>query len=154
YEDLNDVDRFNLELWDLYLRRPHDWYLRRQSFIRNPGLLIEEMRPLTQTEFNHVVHTTNRWGMRDREYPLTKPPGSLRIALLGGSQTFGVGVSDGQIFEALLEDRLNAPSTPRRYGRVELLNFAMTGRDTVQQPATLEEKVFRFGPDMVFYVAH
>jgi hypothetical protein len=50
---------------------------------------------------------TNRWGMRDHDYSLAKPPHTLRMALLGPSDIMGAGVSDSQTFDAVLEARLN-----------------------------------------------
>ena len=49
----------------------------------------------------------NRWGMRDRDYEQTPAPDTYRIALTGPSFVMGSGVADNEVFEWLLEDRLN-----------------------------------------------
>ena len=50
---------------------------------------------------------TNRWGMRDRDYDLAKSSGTFRIALLGSSNVMGWGVPQEDVFETILEARLN-----------------------------------------------
>src|SRR5574339_336198 len=70
--------------------------------------------------------STNRWGMRDRDYERLPAPGVFRMALLGPSNVMGWGVADGETFEAVLRSdeheslgdarpRLRAPP---RAGRV------------------------------------
>jgi hypothetical protein len=74
-----------------------------------------------------VSWTTNSWGLRDREYLRTKPPGTIRIAFLGDSIGAGWGVDDGRSFESLLEAQLDAQSRAAGGPRVEILNFSVPG---------------------------
>ena len=69
--------------------------------------LIVELVPSTTIEFNGAQLSTNRWGMRDRDYEQTPAPDTYRIALTGPSFVMGSGVADNEVFEWLLEDRLN-----------------------------------------------
>jgi hypothetical protein len=98
--------------------------------------------------------TTNRWAMRDRDYEEAKPAGVYRIAVLGASHAMGAGVSDAETFENLLEDRLNAEAGTPGTTRYEILNFAVAGYTPLQQVATIDDRVWRFQPDAIFYVAH
>ena len=94
--------------------------------------------------------TTNRWGMRDRDYLLAKPEGTYRIALLGPSHVMGAGVADGETFADFLEERLNRSAAPETNIRYEVLNFGVAGYSLLQQLAMLEERAVMFQPDAVF----
>jgi D-alanyl-lipoteichoic acid acyltransferase DltB (MBOAT superfamily) len=111
-------------------------------------LLLRDLRPSRSTSWNGNSFSTNRWGMRDRDYALEKAPGTLRIALLGPSHVMGNGVADGETFESIVEEQLNRePIAP--YQAVEILNFAVDGYSLPQQIAILEDRVLRFSPDIV-----
>lgn len=87
----------------------------------------------------------NSEGMVDREYARTKPPGALRIALLGDSVTASIYVRPSEKFEALWEDALAA-----RLGRpVEVLNFAVEGACTWDQLQLFHLRGRHFQPDYV-----
>ena len=89
---------------------------------------------------------TNRWGMRDRDYELTPPPGVYRIALLGPSTAMAAGVEAEQSFEALLEARLNREAARGRRGPFEILNFGVPGYSPLQMLYQLDRKVFGVRP--------
>jgi hypothetical protein len=107
------------------------------------------MRPLFGIYQRGRTFRTNRWGMRDQDYAQLPPPGTYRIALLGQSYVAGDGVSDGQTFETLAEDRLNAERGRRAH--VEILNFAV-GSFSVLQQLLLLDRVLTFHPDAVYLV--
>ena len=65
----------------------------------------------------------------------------------------GHGVANNEIFEALLEDRLNDGAPDAGNARYEILNFAAEGYSPPQQLAVLD-RAFEFEPDTVFFVAH
>jgi len=112
-------------------------------------LMLRELRPSYQTSWNGNTFSTNQWGMRDRDYSVAKPDGTLRIALLGPSHVMGNGVGDGETFEALVEEDLNREIGDGPYRKVEILNFGVDGFSMPQQLAILEDRVFRFQPDVV-----
>lgn len=111
--------------------------------------LLRDLHPSRSASWNGKSFSTNRWGMRDREYAREKPPGTLRIALLGPSHVMGNGVADGATFETLVEDRLNRELAGGRYTRVEILNFGVDGYALTQQVAMLDDRVLEFSPDVV-----
>jgi hypothetical protein len=112
-------------------------------------LMLRDLQPSRSALWNGHSFSTNRWGMRDRDYTQEKPAGTLRIALLGPSHVMGNGVGDGETFEALVEDRLNREHVPAGYQRVEILNFAVDGYCLTQQLAMLEGRALGFRPDVV-----
>jgi D-alanyl-lipoteichoic acid acyltransferase DltB (MBOAT superfamily) len=112
-------------------------------------LLLRDLHPSKSVTWNGNTFSTNAWGMRDKEYAKEKPARTLRVALLGPSHVMGNGVSDGQTFESLVEDRLNREFKSPRYDRVEILNFGVDGYSLAQQVALLEDRALSFSPDIV-----
>ncbi len=156
YENLLGVDRNNPELWNLYQERPTEWrsLWQTDAVEWTNDLLRLRLTPSVSMSYKGEVLSTNRWGMRDREYERQKPEGVFRIVVLGASPVMGSGVADGYTFEALLEDRLNAKLGGAGAPRYELLNFAVESYTVLQQMYTLETKVLQFEPDAIMYVAH
>lgn len=105
--------------------------------------LVRDLIPSRDLQWNGQKFSTNSFGMRDHEYPLEKPPGTLRIALLGPSHVMGNGVADEDTFENVLEKRLQAEGR-----HVEILNFGVEGYSLPQEVAMLERRVRRFDPDV------
>jgi len=153
YENLQGVSLQNSQLWELYAQRPTEGQDIWQSGVlrERPDFLARDMRPMFGTFESGHSFRTNRWGMRDRDYALAKPAGTTRIALLGQSYVAGDGVSDGETFEEVAEDRLAAE---RGDSSVQILNFAVGSYSILQQLLILDERVWQFTPDAVLYVAN
>ncbi|MEX2123337.1 MAG: hypothetical protein WD795_05560 [Woeseia sp.] len=152
YESLLSVNRFNSQLWEVYTKKPETWL-----DVQNAGLkrftsdfAQTELIPSFVSESNFGTISTNRWGMRDGDYELTRPPDTFRIAMLGASAVMGWGVGDGETFEALIESRLNLEG--ERYDNFEILNFGVPGYQPLQQLVALE-KALRFQPNAILYIA-
>ncbi len=160
YENLVAVDRFNSQLWEVYANRPADWMDQQVVTMARPtgDFLQRELSPSTSFLSSGARMTTNRWGMRDKEYDLMAAEDTYRIAVLGPSFVMGQGVENDNSFEAVLERRLNEqlngdlPDPPHR--RYEVLNFGVSGYRPLQHLLVLEQKVARFEPNAVFYCAH
>ncbi len=106
------------------------WRLRPQADVRSvkPGSYDVAVR-------------ANDQGLRGAApVPPEHPPGVLRIAVFGDSQTFGEGVEDDQTFSALLGRGLPG---------VEVLNFGVHGYGTDQMLLRYEVDGRRFRPDVV-----
>jgi lysophospholipase L1-like esterase len=84
--------------------------------------------------------------LRDREYAPAKPPGTLRVAVIGDSLTMGSGVAIEQAYHSLLEQRLNdrAGAAP-----VEFINFGLSCYYLSQYVATLRHRALEWDPDLV-----
>jgi D-alanyl-lipoteichoic acid acyltransferase DltB (MBOAT superfamily) len=150
YEQLDVRAQLNAEVLDVAGPRA-DWTnLAGVGMIKDRNdAMLRELWPSRSVRWNGLPFTTNRWGMRDQDYELAKPAGTLRIALLGPSHAMGNGVADGETFETLVERRLNEHLPKGGYQRVEMLNFAVDGYSLPQQIAMLEQRVFTFSPDIV-----
>ena len=92
----------------------------------------------TYTKTTYTRHLViNSGGMVDREHPLDKPEGTLRVALLGDSFTASEYLPTEEKFEGILERDLS-----RETGRpVELLNFGVSAIETWNQL-----QIFHNGP--------
>jgi len=156
YENLVG-DRLNGDLWSLYMNRPIDWthgLVESGVARRTGGFLPYELLPSVQGRFKGVTLQTDRWGLHDKEYSLLPAPGTYRMAVLGASHAMGSGVVREETFEAVLEDRLNRHTDGIPAKPYEILNFAVYGYTPLHQIAVLDDKVPRFHPNAMLYVAH
>lgn len=156
YEGLTDVNRFNTELWQLYSSRPTGWVDIRdtEAAQHTDNYLQYELRPSASIIYKGAPFQTNRWGMRDKHYSMEKPAGTFRIALLGDSRAMGYGVADPEVFESLLEERLNAEFAGAAFRGFEILNFGVADYKPVQRLMVFEDKALDFKPDAFIYTGH
>ncbi len=90
----------------------------------------------------------NSDGLRDREHSKAKPENTLRIAVLGDSNTAGIQVPLEKTFVAVMERELNGCQALA--GRkVEAINFGVSGYGTAQELITLRHHVWDYSPDLV-----
>ena len=103
--------------------------------------------------FGHPF-TTNRHGMRDRDYPLEKPEGVYRIAVLGSSIDMGWGIGVEETYVRRLEDWLNAHAKKLKVDRkFEVLNFGVAAFSPLQRVEYYRRKARTFQPDLVIFSA-
>src|SRR5688572_24382144 len=141
YEQLIGVSRLNSQLWEVYMNRPVELEMIWQTPAgrKTNDYLNVELVPSVSIPLNGAVFTTNRWGLRDREYDKIKPTGTFRIAIAGASSTMGWAVGDDDTFENLIETRLNRDGKARGpYARYEIINFARLGLVPPQYFGTLD----------------
>jgi lysophospholipase L1-like esterase len=90
----------------------------------------------------------NSDGERDVERPVAKPPGTLRIAVLGDSCTESLQVPLEATFWSRLPGELRG--CPALHGRkVEALGFGVSGYGTAQELLQLRTRVWKYQPDVV-----
>lgn len=159
YEKITGIERTNGELWQLYARAGEDAGpaigdgAGRLWSGPGDGFGNRSLAPNLSTTFKGGRFSTNRWGMRDRDYELTPPPGTWRIAVLGTSYVVGWGVNDGEPFESLVEDRLNREWSPKTGLHYESLNFALSNASLTEHASMLASpRVSQFKPDVVLLV--
>jgi hypothetical protein len=150
YENLTAVDASTVQFWETMTTNNSLVLLNQLIFINDAN--ARELAPNIHIEENGLRMDTNRWGMRDRDLPLMKPPATLRLAFLGSSHVMGYGLPTKDMFETVLEDRLNREN--HRDGGFQLLNFSVSGESPMGQIWMLHNRVAAFHPDIVFFVAH
>ncbi len=117
--------------------------------------LVYQPRPNSRVEMEYGPAAFNSAGMRDgREYSREREgagESKTRIALLGDSLVWGEFLSlddaPGRQLERALDDEPN--ETSRSF---EILNFGVSGYDTVQEARWYEKAVRPFEPDVLVLV--
>jgi len=93
-----------------------------------------------------VEYAINASGFRDaKTRPAAKPPGLIRVLLLGDSFTFGQGVDYEQTWPVLAERELER----RGLGHVDLIKAAMQGMDTRSELLLLRRLAGQYQVDAV-----
>ena len=111
--------------------------------------IVYELKPNIDSDLKLASVKTNSHGLRDKEYSVQKPENTFRVAVIGGSFTFGSGVEIENTYHSRLEDRLNNESEDLRY---EFINFGVSGYTMRNKLATLKYKVLEYDPDLVLFV--
>ena len=109
--------------------------------------LVYELQPGLDFQFDRVRVRTNKSGMRsDHDYPVARPPRSVRIAGLGDSGMFGWDVEQNRDYLSVLESNLRKRNDGVTY---EALNFAVPGYNTQLEVQMLRDKALAYHPDIV-----
>jgi hypothetical protein len=90
---------------------------------------------------------TNAEGFRDRERQRDKPPGTVRIALLGDSLVEAIQVPLPKTAGQILETRLNTGTAGPRF---EVLNFGVSNYGVGQYLLVWERYASQYSPEYVF----
>lgn len=112
---------------------------------QNPRI-IYELIPGLRCMFKSQKIAINRHGFRGPNYPVIKPPGTVRILGLGDSVMFGWGVRQGGSYLELLGNKLNKLHPAVRW---QVINTAVPGYNTVMEVETLIAKGLDFSPDII-----
>jgi hypothetical protein len=90
----------------------------------------------------------NSEGLRDAEHAKPKPPGTLRIAVLGDSYPEALQLPMEDAFWSVMGRRLSGCGA---FGgrKIEVLNFGVSGYQTAQELVTLRRHVWDYSPDIV-----
>lgn len=139
--------------------KPNGWVRFNDAGVSRllPGdfLQFELLPGIRRTLFGQPF-ATNSHGMHGPDVPLEKPPGTIRIALLGASMDMGWGVGYQQTYCHQLQIWLNRHNQVlglNRATRFEVLNFAVAAYSPLQRLETLRRKALAFHPDLVIYSA-
>ena len=103
--------------------------------------------------FEHpAIRRLNTWlrahRLRGRQFPLRKPPGTVRVLAAGSSSTWGHGVPEESgldyptVVGSLLRERV--PGVP-----IEALNGAVPGSSSARLLRVFREDLLAYGPDVV-----
>ncbi|MBM3984478.1 MAG: SGNH/GDSL hydrolase family protein [Planctomycetes bacterium] len=165
YEEIVGLNRFNGELWEVYARGAvgggevdggqeiGDPELPSGETYVDDGYGNRSLRPSLKALLKGHQVTTNRWGLRDQDYPKKPGPSTRRFAVLGPSFVMGTGVGDDETFEHVLENRLNGEWPGRAGRRFELLNFGLPRASLVEIAGIVDSgRVADFEPDVVLVV--
>ncbi len=109
------------------------------------------LNPNTQGEYRREGRAflrINSDGFRGPDYPRAKPPGTIRVAVIGDSYVEAMQVAEDKTFTAVIGGQLS--TDPLLHGRrIEALNFGIDGYGTAQELMTLRDHVWAYQPDIV-----
>ena len=149
------------------------------AYFYQNNIVNRRMKPNLNIVGSDHNFQSNSFGIRDKEYSIKKPAGTKRLALLGGSYQMGSGVSNNEVFEAIVEERINKEglhfdlsastqnaqcydSTVSLSGvedkggvmHLEIFNFAAGGYYLLQHVELVNTSVFQYDMDALVYFAH
>ncbi|MGB2752738.1 MAG: SGNH/GDSL hydrolase family protein [Pyrinomonadaceae bacterium] len=112
--------------------------------------LIPGMKGMYSKEGRSFV-VINGDGFRDVEHSIEKPPGTIRIAVIGDSYVEAFQVEQSESFTNFVRDEITKCGGAGGK-QVEMLNFGVSGYSTAQELITIREKVWKYSPDIVMLV--
>jgi len=109
-------------------------------------LMDYELKPNIDDHWCLVPVKTNSQGLRDIEYTPQKNANTFRIAVLGDSFSFPLGVLSEDGYPKLLEAHLKKDCPGKS---IEVLNFAVPGYQLTHYLGQLKLKVLQYEPDLI-----
>ncbi len=116
---------------------------------RKLGMIFREntSREIIGPESGHTVRIRiNEEGFRAPSRPLAKPPGTVRVAIIGDSQIAAVNTREEDTMTVLLENMLNESYPQVRW---ETFNYGVSGANTAQEFNLYREVVRKYSVDVV-----
>jgi hypothetical protein len=101
-----------------------------------------------ETEEADVYVQINSDGLRDIERPVARPPHTLRVAVVGSSETSAREVALRDTFEAVMGRDLSRDLATRGW-QADVLNFGVPGYTYSQEYLTLQNHVWKYQPQVV-----
>jgi lysophospholipase L1-like esterase len=129
-----------IRIWDAPIAKPRWIHLHKAS----PTLGWELVPGATGMGKLGEHYQISAFGLRDREYQLDKPPDISRIAAIGDSFTFGMGVNLEDAYPKQLERILRAQGM-----QAEVMNFGVIAHSMWQHNAMLKTRVLQYQPDLI-----
>lgn len=99
-------------------------------------------------ETQHKI-SYNRFGFRDIDRPLRKPPGIQRLVVIGDSFVEALAVPEEKRFTTLLQEILNKNGYP-----VEVIPLGISGAGTAKEYVFLKNYAFQYNPDVVMLLIY
>ena len=120
----------------------HPFWIEENSIVYYDPLVGVRYQPGFQGEYI----TINSHGFRGPEFDIEKPPGTVRVVLVGSSALFGAANHDDGIITYFLQQELDSRFGP---GRVEVINAGIAGANSAQELAVIQFHALEWDPDIV-----
>jgi lysophospholipase L1-like esterase len=140
---------WRLQNYSWFFRTNRDTHFYRGMFEPHPYLVVVPKPAVKMTreteQGNNITISHNSLGFRGQEVTSNKPENIIRIAVLGGSTTYCVSISDDQTWPFLLEKELGPG--------YEVINLGVPGYSTVENLIQTALILPSLNPDVaIFYV--
>ena len=117
------------------------WILETTSFFE------VEVEHITKDHNEHPeLYSMNSEGFRGSEFTKNKPDDTYRIIAVGGSTTFGSGVTNENTWPRILEKKLQNISEGKN---VEVINAGIPQAYSFTESILIKEKILSHNPDML-----
>ena len=118
------------------------------NFNFDPTYLKEEIFPCEQQSTNVLCleKTTNSYGLRGSEFSEKKNDVDFRIFAVGGSTTYGGGVSDNETWPSQLQQTVNENILDRK---IEVINAGISGAKSWNELELVKNKLVNYQPDLI-----
>jgi lysophospholipase L1-like esterase len=123
--------------------RPGDLQAERGKYVPHPYLSYA-LNPRYQSEDGQDRH--NSLGFRGAEFALAKPPGTYRIACVGGSSVYDTEIADHR---ASFPAQLEACLRERGHAEVEVVNAGVGGYTSFETLVDVSLRVLEVAPDLL-----
>jgi uncharacterized protein YjbI with pentapeptide repeats/lysophospholipase L1-like esterase len=98
------------------------------------------------------LYNMNSEGFRGPEFIKDKPDNTYRIIAVGGSTTFGAGVTNENTWPSILEKKLQNISGDKD---IEVINSGIPGLNSLSENKLVKERLVHYKPDLIiFYEGH
>ena len=117
------------------------WILETTSFFE------VEVEHITKDHDEHPeLYSMNSEGFRGSEFIKNKPDDTYRIITVGGSTTFGSGVTNENTWPKILEKKLQSISEGKN---IEVINAGIPAAASFIESKLIKEKLIHFKPDLI-----
>jgi len=116
------------------------------NVLQQDSLFFWKLKPNLDINFQDVNVRTNSFGLRSRQFNSTEDKNNFRIICLGGSSTFGWGVSGEDTYPFQLEKLLREKYDAKN---IEVINAGIIGYTSHQGLLLLNNQILKFNPDVI-----
>jgi len=109
------------------------------------------MRPGSDKLREGIRVASNHLGLREREFELPKPTGTLRVVILGDSYVFGSQAPAEDRMGVFLEDYLRARGRGD-HANIEVLHYGLISWNILAECAFLRRQLSLLQPDLVIHI--
>lgn len=122
--------------------------LRESSLEFEPTLFARHALPKVSQSFQDAngtgIATVNDKGYRGDNFDISKPPGKIRIIIIGGSGVFDIHAPENQDWPHLVENYLLEENA-----NVEVINAGIPGHASWDSVGRLYSEIWQFDPDII-----
>jgi len=115
---------------------------------RNLGYVLRPGSHGWNVSENVNYFQVNSDGLADRDHTPQRPPGVIRIAIVGDSVSEAKQVPRTQAYWSVMERDLNAQLSPRGQ-KAEVINFGVAGYGLAQDTLVIENRVWKYDPQII-----
>jgi len=123
-----------------------DAIVEREGFLNKAVDFANEEVNWNYLDYPADVYDINSKGFRGQEFSSDKPNNTYRIVTIGGSTTFGIGVTDENTWPVILEKKLHSINLDKN---IEVINAGIPAIGSFYESKLIKEKIIHYDPDLI-----